>query len=137
MMDFIKTACCIGMIIFGAWAAYRMGKPKPALEPESPKERLTDEQEQQLNEVIEVYVQRADLLRQQDNLLHGQPVSVIFRDNKNLSLSQEAISTAIEIDVAQKNQDLCRLYHKSSPKSGHKSSHKIEMSYKQGSGARW
>lgn len=126
MLDFIKTACCIGMIIFGAWVAYRMSKPEsePESEPESPKERLTDEQEQQLNDVVEVYVQRADLLRQQDNLLHGQDVSVIFRSDKNLQLSQKAIAAAIEIDVDQKNQDLCRLYHKSSHKSGHKSSPK-------------
>ena len=121
MMEFIKTVCCIGMIIFGAWVAYRMSRPS---EPESPKERLTDEQEQQLDEVVEVYVQRADLLRQQDNLLHGQDVSVIFKSDKNLTLSQEAIAAAIEMDVAQKNQDLCRLYHKSSHKSGHKSSPK-------------
>lgn len=125
MMDFIKTACSICMIIFGAWAAYRMGnKSDPEPEPDPPTERLTDAEEQQLDDVVEIYVQRADLLRQQDNIVHGQPVSVVFRDNKHLQLSQDAIATAIEMDVAQKNQDLCRLYHKSSPKTGHKSSHK-------------
>lgn len=118
MMDFVKTVCCIGMIIFGAWVAYRMSRPASEPEPEpEKKERLTEAEEQQLDEVVEVYVQRADLLRQQDNLLHGQDVSVIFRNDKNLTLSQEAISTAIEMDVAQKNQDLCRLYQKTSQKS--------------------
>ena len=87
------------MLIFGAWAAYHIGsKPEPDPEPE-PKERLTDEQEQALNDVVEAYAQRADLLREQDNIQHGQPVSVIFRDNKNITLSQEAISTAIEMEV--------------------------------------
>lgn len=123
MMDFIKTVCCIGMIIFGAWAAYRMSRPASEPEPER-RERLTEAEEQQLTDVVEVYVQRADLLRQQDNLLHGQDVSVIFRSDKNLTLSQEAIAAAIEIDVAKKNQDLCRLYQKSSPKSGQKTSPK-------------
>ena len=124
MMEFIKTVCCIGMLIFGAWAAYHVSKPTSEPAKPNPKERLTEVEEQQLTDVVEVYVQRADLLRQQDNLLHGQDVSVIFRSDKNLTLSQEAIAAAIEMDVAQKNQDLCRLYHKNSPKSGHKSSPK-------------
>ena len=113
MIEFVKTACSICVLVFGAWAAYSTCKPEPDPEPEPEKERLTDAQEQELDYVVEAYAQRADLLRQQDNIQHGQPVSVIFRDNKNLSLSQEAISTAIDMDVAKKNRDLVRLLRQS------------------------
>lgn len=98
------------LIAFSVWVLYRIGKPASESEPEPKRrERLTDDQEQQLNDVVEVYVQRADLLRQQDNLLHGQPVSVVFKDNKHLQLSQDAIATALSHDIAAADRDLVRL----------------------------
>lgn len=118
MMDVLRCIGSLMLIAFSVWVLYRVSS-RPVSEPAkpNPKERLTDEQEQQLNDVVEVYVQRADLLRQQDNLLHGQPVSVVFGDNKNLTLSQEAIATALSHDIDSANRDLCRLLPDSRPES--------------------
>lgn len=121
MLDVLKNISSLIIIAFGVWVLYRINIPTPQ---PKPKKQLSAEQELQLIQLVEVYVQRADLLRQQDNIIHDQPVSVIFSDNKHLQLSQDAIAAAVDIDIAKKNQDLCRLYHNSSNKSSHKSCHK-------------